>query len=99
MGVMNHTIQIMGISFKNTSVVSWRFKYWRWNLEKTPELPQVLSVILWQSALLVEELKQNHRTAVRHFSYIMVIMFITGGIWSIKRKPQISVDLDHINKR
>jgi len=98
---MNHTIEIMGQWVSLSKILQLYLVglfYWRWNREKTAELPQIISVISWQSALLVEEFKQNHRIAVRHFSYIVVIMFITGGIWSIKRKPQISVDLDHINK-
>jgi hypothetical protein len=63
MSVMNHTIKIMGQWVSLSKIIS----------------PQVSSAISWQSALLVEKFKQNHRTAVRHFSYIVVIMFITGG--------------------
>lgn len=87
---MNYTTEIMkqwGSLSKILQLYLGGLFYWRWNREKSAELPQVISVISWQSDLLVDEFKQNHRTAVRHFSYIVVIMFITGGIWSIKRKP------------
>jgi hypothetical protein len=53
MSVMNHTIKIMGQWVSLSKIIS----------------PQVSSAISWQSALLVEKFKQNHRTAVRHFSY------------------------------